>query len=152
MIVGQDRAGKTSLMKHLLGLPFDPREPSTVGIEMQVVELTEKNVEKPWISETNKQLMTTKAEARNHVLKEMAQIVKQNSKCCDKKRSGDGKTNNMLAKFPRARNHQQSLESREYPQQTVPYQKISSDKEEPYDDDGEENDGQSKSIIRVVFC
>ena len=34
MLVGQDRAGKTSLKKSLLGLPFNPLEESTVGVEM----------------------------------------------------------------------------------------------------------------------
>ena len=32
LLIGQDRAGKTSLKKSLLGLPFDPREESTDGI------------------------------------------------------------------------------------------------------------------------
>ena len=31
MLIGQDRAGKTSLKKFLLGIPFDPEEESTVG-------------------------------------------------------------------------------------------------------------------------
>lgn len=34
MFIGQDRAGKTSLKKSLLGKPFDPQEDSTVGIEV----------------------------------------------------------------------------------------------------------------------
>ena len=34
MLIGQDRAGKTSLKKFLLGIPFDPEEESTVGIEV----------------------------------------------------------------------------------------------------------------------
>ena len=34
MLIGQDRAGKTSLKKNLLGLPFDPLEESTDGIEV----------------------------------------------------------------------------------------------------------------------
>ena len=34
MLIGQDRAGKTSLKKSLLGLPFDPKEQSTEGIEI----------------------------------------------------------------------------------------------------------------------
>ena len=34
MLIGQDRAGKTSLKKSLLGLPFDPNEQSTDGIEV----------------------------------------------------------------------------------------------------------------------
>ena len=34
LFIGQDRAGKTSLKKALLGLPFDPKEQSTEGIEV----------------------------------------------------------------------------------------------------------------------
>ena len=34
MIVGQERAGKTSLKKSLLGMPFNKEEESTVGIEV----------------------------------------------------------------------------------------------------------------------
>ena len=34
MLIGQDRAGKTSLKKCFLGLPFDPKEQSTEGIEV----------------------------------------------------------------------------------------------------------------------
>ena len=34
MLIGQDRAGKTSLRKCFLGLPFDPEEQSTDGIEV----------------------------------------------------------------------------------------------------------------------
>ena len=34
LLIGQDRAGKTSLKKSLLGLPFDPKEQSTEGIEV----------------------------------------------------------------------------------------------------------------------
>ena len=34
MLIGQDRAGKTSLRRSFLGLPFDPEEESTDGIEV----------------------------------------------------------------------------------------------------------------------
>ena len=34
MLLGQDRAGKTSLKKSLLGIRFDPDEESTVGIKV----------------------------------------------------------------------------------------------------------------------
>ena len=34
LLIGQDRAGKTSLKKSLLGLPFDVEEQSTEGIEV----------------------------------------------------------------------------------------------------------------------
>ena len=34
LLIGQDRAGKTSLKKSLIGLPFNPKEKSTEGIEV----------------------------------------------------------------------------------------------------------------------
>ena len=34
LLIGQDRAGKTSLKKSFLDLPFDPEEQSTEGIEV----------------------------------------------------------------------------------------------------------------------
>ena len=34
MVLGQTRAGKTSLKKSLLGIPFDPDEESTVGVKV----------------------------------------------------------------------------------------------------------------------
>ena len=40
LIIGQDRAGKTSLKKSLLGQPFDPDEQSTDGIEVDPSECT----------------------------------------------------------------------------------------------------------------
>ena len=36
MFIGQDGAGKTSLKKYLLGLPFNPQEKSTEGIELDL--------------------------------------------------------------------------------------------------------------------
>ena len=35
MVIGQDRAGKTSLKKSLVSQPFDPEEPSTVGVDVK---------------------------------------------------------------------------------------------------------------------
>ena len=34
LLIGQDRAGKTSLKRSLIGLPFNPKEKSTDGIEV----------------------------------------------------------------------------------------------------------------------
>ena len=36
MLIGQDRAGKTSMKSSFLGLPFDPGEQSTDGIEVDL--------------------------------------------------------------------------------------------------------------------
>ena len=38
IVLGQDRAGKTSLKRSLLGLPFDPEQESTVGVEVDWLE------------------------------------------------------------------------------------------------------------------
>ena len=38
MLLGQEGAGKTSLRKSLLGLPFDPEQESTVGVEVDEVK------------------------------------------------------------------------------------------------------------------
>ena len=47
IIVGSDRVGKSSLRKHFLDLPFHIEEPSTNGIEVDVVELTTENAKGP---------------------------------------------------------------------------------------------------------
>lgn len=39
LIIGQDRAGKTSLKKSLIGLPFNPEEPSTEVLEVNSSKL-----------------------------------------------------------------------------------------------------------------
>ena len=41
MLLGQDRAGKTSLKNFLLGIPFDPEEDSTVGVEVEIDQVKE---------------------------------------------------------------------------------------------------------------
>ena len=53
LLVGQDRAGKTSLKKSLLGLPFNPKEQRTEGIKVDpsVCEIEVDQV-KNWASAT----------------------------------------------------------------------------------------------------
>ncbi|XP_020605026.1 uncharacterized protein LOC110043869 [Orbicella faveolata] len=38
MLLGQDRAGKTSLKKFPLGIPFDPEEENTVGVKLEATK------------------------------------------------------------------------------------------------------------------
>ncbi|XP_072033670.1 LOW QUALITY PROTEIN: uncharacterized protein [Amphiura filiformis] len=45
-ILGDERAGKTSLWKKLMGKKFDPQEPSTFGIDTQMCRV--KEVDKSW--------------------------------------------------------------------------------------------------------
>ena len=77
MIVGQDRAGKTSLKKHLLGLPFDSQEPSTNGIEVDVVELTDENAEEPWKKKEIRQFFMSADEAEKHLVENTVQLLTQ---------------------------------------------------------------------------
>jgi hypothetical protein len=73
MLIGQDRGGKTSLMKRLLGLPFDKDQPSTTGIDVDVIELTEQNAEDPWKKREVKEFITSESEAKTVLFKKTAE-------------------------------------------------------------------------------
>jgi GTPase SAR1 family protein len=74
IIVGQDRGGKTSLKKHLLGQDFDPEELSTDGIEVDVVELTHENAKDPWKGKETEFLKSAN-EVEEHILEYTAKLV-----------------------------------------------------------------------------
>ena len=74
IIVGSDRVGKSSLKKHLLGLPFDIEEPSTNGIEVDVVELTAENVKDPWRT-IGGRFFTSAEEAEEEAFKNTAKLL-----------------------------------------------------------------------------
>ena len=81
MIVGKDRGGKTSLKKHLLGQPFDDKEPSTEGIDVHMVELTDKSAADPWcVVEKETKLLTSPEEAEDKLLKGTAKLVMDGEK------------------------------------------------------------------------
>ena len=48
LFIGQDRVGKTSLKKTLLGEETQQYEESTIGIDYEVVEVNERDKSKPW--------------------------------------------------------------------------------------------------------
>ena len=73
MLIGQDRGGKTSLMRCLLGLPFNKDQPSTTGIDVDVIELTEQNAEYPWKKREVKEFMTSESEAKTVLYKKTAE-------------------------------------------------------------------------------
>ena len=79
MLIGQDRAGKTSLKNFLLGIPFEPEEDSTVGVE---VELTKFEVEidqvKEWQRTEQKKLDLSSIE-------DIAKITAENVKALEGK-------------------------------------------------------------------
>lgn len=58
LIIGQDRAGKTSLKKSLIGRPFDPKEPSTDVLEVNPLKFelsVEQVVEWKAVGDDNKE-------------------------------------------------------------------------------------------------
>ena len=75
MLVGQDRGGKTSLMRRLLGLPFNKYQPSTTGIDVNVIELSEQNAEDPWKKREVKKFMTSESEAKTVLYKKTAEYL-----------------------------------------------------------------------------
>ena len=75
MLVGQDRGGKTSLMRRLLGLPFDKDQCSTTGIDVNVIELTEQNAADPWKKTEVKKFMTSESEAKIVLYKKTAEYL-----------------------------------------------------------------------------
>jgi hypothetical protein len=75
MLVGQDRGGKTSLMRRLLGLPFNKDQPSTTGIDVNVIELTKENAKYPWKKREVKKFMTSESEAKTVLYKKTAEYL-----------------------------------------------------------------------------
>ena len=76
MIVGKDRGGKTSLKKHLLGQLIDHQEPSTEGIDVHMVELTDGNAKDPWgVVEKEAKFLTSDDEAKDEFFKGTAKLV-----------------------------------------------------------------------------
>ena len=72
MLVGQHRGGKTSLMRRLFGLPFNKDEPSTTGIDVNVIELTKQNAEDPW-KKKEEEFLTNEGEAKAVLYKKTAE-------------------------------------------------------------------------------
>ena len=62
------------MRKHLLGLPFHVAEPSTKGIEVDVVELTAENAKDPWVTIAGR-FFTSAEEAEEETCKNAAKQV-----------------------------------------------------------------------------
>ena len=77
LFIGQGGVGKTSLKKSLLGKVSKKKEPSTVGIEFDVVEVQENNKSKPWKRAKDDQFIASKIYADNVLGKEVARTIAQ---------------------------------------------------------------------------
>ena len=75
LLIGQDRVGKTSLKKSLLGEAIDENEASTVGIDSDVVEVKDENKSQPWKLAEDSQFIAsdvyTESVVGKHVAKEL---------------------------------------------------------------------------------
>jgi hypothetical protein len=86
MLIGQDRAGKTSLKKSILGLLFDPDEPSTSGIEVDlsrfcvdvdhVVDWQKKEEPTNEFAENITSIMIEDLKPRQEIIKPRQEIIK----------------------------------------------------------------------------
>ena len=76
MIIGQDRSGKTSLRKRLLGLPFDPIEPSTIGINVDIVKVTSETSKEAWVPRENERILTSETIAAEKVNEKAGILLK----------------------------------------------------------------------------
>ena len=59
LFIGQDRVGKTSLKRSLLGQSFNEQQESTVGIDIDCVEVEEREKSKPWKLSRDRQLLAS---------------------------------------------------------------------------------------------
>ena len=78
--IGQDRVGKTSLKKRILGETFDSQEPSTVGIEVDIVEVDEKDKAKPWQRTRDQQRMASQEQVNGAIGEYAAKRLKDSEK------------------------------------------------------------------------
>ena len=74
MLLGQARAGKTSLKKFLLGMPFDPDEESTIGIDPSKCEVELDQVKNWKLTEGKKPM---EAEAVKDIARLMAKDLNE---------------------------------------------------------------------------
>ena len=88
--IGQDGVGKTSLKKNLLlGQVFNPQEPSTVGIDVDVVEVKQDNSSSPWQFARDKNPFATQEDIDNAVVEIAANREISSDKDEDTARTSD---------------------------------------------------------------
>ena len=92
MIIGQDRSGKTSLRKRLLGLPFDPIEPSTIGINVDIVKVTSETSKEAWVPSENERILTSEKIAMEKVNEKVGILLKHKTMDTQEK-TGEAKEN-----------------------------------------------------------
>ena len=75
--IGQDGVGKTSLKKSLLGEECGVNEPSTVGIEFDVIEVKDSNKHEPWQRAADPQYIASEGYKNLTLGKEVARKISE---------------------------------------------------------------------------
>ena len=88
LFIGQGRVGKTSLKKSLLGEASKKKEPSTIGIEFDVVEVQENDKSNPWRRARNDQLIASEIYTHNVFGKEVARVMAESKEEPEERRGG----------------------------------------------------------------
>ena len=89
-LIGQDRAGKTSLKKSLLGVPFDPKEESTEGINPSKCDIDVNRVQNWHFDSKNTILSDVSEQISRSLAVELFLPSKR-----EKKRTGSSETESM---------------------------------------------------------
>ena len=79
LFIGQDGVGKTSLKKSLLGEESDEKEPSTIGIEFDVVEVNDNDKFEPWRRAADDQLIASENYADGVLGREIARKIAESN-------------------------------------------------------------------------
>ena len=72
LFIGQDRVGKTSLKKTLLGEKTQQYQESTIGIDYEVVEVNESDKSKPWKRAADAQFIASEKYVNDVIAREAA--------------------------------------------------------------------------------
>ena len=75
LFIGQDRVGKTSLKKTLLGEETQQYQESTIGIDYEVVEVNESDKSKPWKRAADAQFIASEKYANDVIAREAARKI-----------------------------------------------------------------------------
>ena len=75
LLIGQDRVGKTSLKKSLLGEETQQYQESTIGINYEVVEVNESDKSKPWKRSADAQFIASEKYANDVIAREAARKI-----------------------------------------------------------------------------
>ena len=79
-LIGQDRAGKTSLKKSLLGVPFDPKEESTEGIDPSKCDIDVNRVQNWHVDSKNTILSEVSAQISRSIAEELLPSSRKGSR------------------------------------------------------------------------